>query len=145
MALVLFDTNIFIDMLNGVHQATLELASYDRPAISAITFLELQAGAIVRPHEQARLDSALKVFDVIQIDEAIIAAAIQIRGNSLRDLPKIALPDAIIGATASVNALPIVTRNPSDFRSTGTPVHVPYAFDSNTGVVSHIAPIFKLK
>ncbi|MES2299142.1 MAG: hypothetical protein V4582_19000 [Pseudomonadota bacterium] len=25
MALVLFDTNIFIDMLNGVHQAAIEL------------------------------------------------------------------------------------------------------------------------
>jgi hypothetical protein len=34
MALILFDTNVFIDMLNGVHQATIELGSYDSPAIS---------------------------------------------------------------------------------------------------------------
>ena len=27
MALILFDTNIFIDMLNGVHEATVELAA----------------------------------------------------------------------------------------------------------------------
>ncbi|MES2165032.1 MAG: hypothetical protein V4476_28080 [Pseudomonadota bacterium] len=41
MALILFDTNIFIDMLNGVHQASVELSSYDTPAISFITLRSL--------------------------------------------------------------------------------------------------------
>lgn len=37
MALIIFDTNIFIDMLHGVHEASVELGSYDSPAISVIT------------------------------------------------------------------------------------------------------------
>lgn len=37
MALILFDTNIFIDMLGGCKQATIELSSYDFPAISAMS------------------------------------------------------------------------------------------------------------
>lgn len=32
MALILVDTNIFIDMLNGVHEATVELGNYDHPS-----------------------------------------------------------------------------------------------------------------
>jgi hypothetical protein len=42
MALVLFDTNIFIDMLGGCKQATIELSQYDFPAVSAITYMGQQ-------------------------------------------------------------------------------------------------------
>jgi hypothetical protein len=35
MALILFDTDIFIDMLNGAHQASVELSICDLRAISA--------------------------------------------------------------------------------------------------------------
>jgi predicted nucleic acid-binding protein len=37
MALSLFDTNIFIDMLGGCAQASKELNAYEEPAISVIT------------------------------------------------------------------------------------------------------------
>lgn len=52
MALILFDTNIFIDMLGGCEQAAIELSNYDFPAISAITYMELRAGQKLRPHEK---------------------------------------------------------------------------------------------
>ena len=57
MALILFDTNIFIDMLNGVHEAATELGRYDFPAISTITYMELRVGQIARPHEVPILDA----------------------------------------------------------------------------------------
>lgn len=51
--------------------------------------------------------------------------AIEIRGTSLVTGPKIKLPDAIIGATAAIYRMPIVTRNPKDFQWEGIDVHVP--------------------
>jgi predicted nucleic acid-binding protein len=96
MALILFDTNIFIDMLNGVHQATVELGNYDEPAISAITYMELRSGQALRPQDKPILDAVLAEFTVLQLDPQIIEESISIRGNSLVKPPKIKLPDAIV-------------------------------------------------
>ncbi|MFK3740938.1 type II toxin-antitoxin system VapC family toxin [Massilia sp. TN1-12] len=136
MALILFDTNIFIDMLNGVKQATAELTHYDKPAISVITYMELRAGE--REHEKALLDAVLAEFEIIQIDQRVTDVAIEIRKRSLAVPPKVKLPDAIIGATAKVHHIPLVTRNPSDFVDRGIRVHVPYDFDSATGKVTNV-------
>lgn len=64
--------------------------------------------------------------------------AIEIRGNSLVTGPKVKLPDAIIGATARAYRIPVVTRNPKDFNWDGIEVHVPYDYDSATGLVTNI-------
>ncbi len=142
MALTLFDTNIFIDMLNGVHQASIELASYDMPAISFITYMELRCGALAHPHEKAILDAVLDEFQVLDMNKTIMEAAIKIRGSSLATKPAIKLPDAIIAATAWARSCPIVTRNAKDFLAAGIIVHVPYDYDSKTGLVTNVrAPV----
>lgn len=142
MALILFDTNIFIDMLHGCNQATIELSSYDFPAISAITYMELRAGQMLRLHEGRVLDALLAEFQVIQIDQVVMERAIEIRGTSLISGPKIRLPDAIIAGSAVAHHLPIVTRNPKDFKWDGIDVHVPYDYDSITGAVTNVRPLF---
>lgn len=142
MALILFDTNIFIDMLNGVHQATIELGSYDSVGISFITYMELRSGDYTRPHERGVLNAVLEGFEVIQMDEHIMETAILIRGTSLFVKPAVKLPDAIISATAALYSQAIVTRNSKDFAFSETPVHVPYDYDSKTGLVSNIRPPF---
>lgn len=142
MALILFDTNIFIDMLGGCKQATIELSSYDFPAISAITYMELRAGQYLRPHEKPILDVLLAEFQVIQIDQLVMERAVEIRGTSLVTGPKVKMPDAIIGATAAAYRLPIVTRNPKDFQWDEIDVHVPYDYDSTTGAVTNVRPTF---
>ena len=111
MALILFDTNIFIDMLGGCHEAAVELNSYDEPAISVITLMELCAGEMSRPDDKAKLDLFLEPFVVLPIDEQVTDMTIAIGGKSLVTPPKVTLPDAIIGATAEVWGIPIVTRN----------------------------------
>lgn len=45
--LVLFDTNILIDWSKGYPEALTELAHWDHPAISVITWIELYGGADV--------------------------------------------------------------------------------------------------
>jgi predicted nucleic acid-binding protein len=142
MGLTLFDTNIFIDMLNGVHQASIELASYDMPAISFVTYMELRCGEFSRPHEKAILTAVLDEFHVVEMNKTIMEAAIKILGSSLATKPAIKLPDAIIAATAWVRSCPVVTRNPKDFLTAGVIVHVPYDYDSKTGLVTNVrAPI----
>lgn len=138
MALILFDTNIFIDMLNGVHQATIELGSYREPAISIITYMELRAGEISRPQDKPILDAVLAEFEVIELSRRITDAAIIIRGSSFVAKPKIKLPDCIIGATARDCRIPLVTRNWKDFLHAGVTVHVPYEYDAATATVSNV-------
>lgn len=115
MALILFDTNIFIDMLNGVHEATVELGRYDEPAISVITYMELRSGEWLRPQDKSILDAVLAEFTVLQLERQVVEASIAVRGAGLVAPPKIKLPDAIIAATALSYAAPLVTRNGRDF------------------------------
>lgn len=138
MALILFDTNIFIDMLDGVHEATVELGNYDNPAISVITYMELLSGAVPRPQEKPVLEAVLADFTVLQVDPQIIEHAISIRGKSLLTPPKIKLPDAIIAATALSYQMPLITRNGKDFARVPIVVHTPYDYDSVMNVVSNV-------
>jgi predicted nucleic acid-binding protein len=135
---ILFDTNIFIDMLSGHTHAAKELISYPDPAISVITMMELRAGQVARPGDAGPLDALLDSFTILPIDVEVSEMAVVIRGKSLAAGPKVKLPDAIIGATAEVWCIPIVTRNPRDFAHVTVPVHVPYEIDPNTGVVTNV-------
>ena len=136
----MFDTNIFIDMLSGVREATVELGSYDDPAISVVTYIELRSGELLRPQDKPLLDAILSELQVLQLDAKVIDSSIFIRGNGLVRPPKIKLPDAIIAATALVYGLPLITRNRNDFSGVPITVHVPYHYDSVTGIVSNRAP-----
>ena len=132
MALVLFDSNILIDALKGYEEALQELSYWDEPAISAVTWMEIYAGATA--NDVPRLDELIVGvgFEIIQTDEAVMRAAAQIRGESLRKGPKIALPDAIIMATAQSLDLKIITRNKKDFK--GQNVRIPYELVTHTTV-----------
>lgn len=142
MALILFDTNIFIDMLNGIHEATVELGSYDNPAISVITYMELLSGAIPRPQDTPILEAVLAEFIVLQVDPQVIEHAIAIRGRSLITPPKIKLPDAIIAATSLSHQVPLITRNSKDFTGVPVVIHTPYDYDSRLNAVTNIRPPF---
>ncbi|MYN27085.1 PIN domain-containing protein [Duganella levis] len=122
----LLDTNIIIDLLNGVPQSADEVSYYSDVAVSAITLMELAVGCIkmgTMPQLLAFINTGVQV---IHTDHAISMQAAQIRAAGLAALPKrnIKLPDAIIGATANVSLRTLVTRNPRDFGASA--VRVPY-------------------
>lgn len=139
MALVLFDTNIVIDALNGIPEAGRELRYYPFPAISAVTWMELIAGASPPEQERTRAYLANCGFEVIQTCEAIMHEAAALRGASIFRPPKLPLPDAIIKATGNVTGRLIITRNKKDF--SGPNIRIPYELETETLIhVVNVAP-----
>jgi len=55
MVRAVFDTNILIDFLRGLPQPKAELALYERPAISLVSWIEVLAGTV--PENRRRLKS----------------------------------------------------------------------------------------
>lgn len=119
MVKALFDTNILIDYLNAVPEARDELLRYDQRAISIITWMEVLIGA--PPEHAAATRGFLNGFDVIALDGSIAESAV-----ALRQQHRIKLPDAIIWASAEVNAMLLVTRNTMDFPADDPGIRVPY-------------------
>lgn len=115
----LFDTNILIDFLNGIEAARSEIALYDDRAISAITWMAVQAGT--KPAEQPDIDLFLAGFTVLPIDAAVSKQAVVLRKSQ-----SVKLPDAIIWATAQVHHRLLVTRNSKDFAPAHPGVRIPY-------------------
>lgn len=110
----LLDTNAVIDFCNGKlpENAKNLLIDID-PAISVITQIELFASVKISDSEVKTLQQFVGfcvVYDNITSD--IINRTI-----AIRKMYRIALPDAIIAATAIVNKLTLVSRNLSDFKS----------------------------
>ncbi|MDQ1919075.1 PIN domain-containing protein [Massilia pseudoviolaceinigra] len=130
MALVLFDTNILVDALKGIPEAFRELDYFADPAISAVTWMELIAGAPLSEQPRARAFLVSLRFEVIHTNDAIMHEAASVRGASSRRPPKIALPDAIIKATGNVTQRLIITRNKKDF--VGANIRIPYELETQT-------------
>ena len=116
----LFDTNILIDHLNGVKQATREIKAHPGAAISIVTWIEVMTGAAT-PDEETILRTFLATFPCLPI-----TAAVAERAAENRRVRRIKLPDAIILATAETAHRQLVTRNIRDFPKNLHGVRVPY-------------------
>ena len=115
-----FDTNILIDHLNGITQATKEIQASTDPAISVITWIEVMCGAANKAQE-AILRAFLTNFECLPLTNAIAE-----RAAENRRVKRIKVPDAIILATAEVAGRTLVTRNVKDFPVGTSGVRVPY-------------------
>ena len=116
----LFDTNILIDHLNGIAQATQEIKASSDPAVSVITWIEVMTGA-ADPSQEAILRAFLANFECLPVTNAVAE-----RAAKNRRVRRIKLPDAIILATAEVAGRQLVTRNVWDFPAAMGGVRVPY-------------------
>ena len=119
MADPFFDTNILIDWLNDVPQASDELARYKASRISRVVWTEILAGESLETRDIVR--GLIAPFEVVEIDARIASAAADIRFRS-----KMKLMDAYILATAQVNGAILITRNTKDFPAELPGIRVPY-------------------
>jgi len=127
MRLVLFDTCILIDYLNGISPAADTLREYSAySAISVITWMEVMVGAFRLNHEQQQFTRRfLARFIQLPVNESVAELAVEIRARS-----RIKLPDAIIEATAQVGNRLLLTRNTKDFKNIPG-VIFPYTINDN--------------
>jgi predicted nucleic acid-binding protein len=116
----LLDTNILIDYLKGFAQAKREVELYQTVLISVITRIEVLVGARDQD-EDRKLKAFLSRFETIGVDRDTADLAAEIRRQM-----RIAVPDAVILATARAESALLVTRNTKDFPTHDPGVRVPY-------------------
>ena len=114
--MILCDTNIIVELYKG-NSATideLKRIGMGQIAISAVTRAELYYGAINKT-ELIQIQKQLNLFQNFPTDQDISSQFIQLMAQySLSH--KLAIPDALIAATALVHNLNLYTLNTKDFR-----------------------------
>ena len=114
--MTLVDTDVIVWYMRGNPRAAIALRKLDRFAISAVTYMELLQGVLNK--EEARvLRATFKnwVTPILPINEEISGKAVvyieqYCLSHSLR------LADALIGATATINGLSLLTGNQKHYR-----------------------------
>jgi len=89
-----------------------ELVASNQPVISAITEIELLCWKTATEKDVALLRNFINDVLVIELEQDIKMKTVE-----LRKAHTIKLPDAIIGATALVYNLVLITRNTTDFKN----------------------------
>ena len=108
----LLDTNIIIYYLNGDKKAIDFIdKNLKKSAISSITYLEI----LVFPYdekEDREVRDFLELFKIYDIEKKVLDIAIETYRKK-----KVKIADNIIGSTAKLYDLTLVTRNVDDFRN----------------------------
>ncbi len=114
--MILCDTNILIEISKGNSQIIHEVqqTGIQNIAISAVTAAEFMYGALNK-QEMAKIKKALRQIHIIQMNEKISAKMIELV-ESYALSHTLAVPDAIIAATAIIEDTPLYTLNLKDFR-----------------------------
>lgn len=107
---MLLDSNIIIYASQAEYDKLRELIAVQAPLVSAISYIEVLGYHQLTEAERVYFDAFFQAATILPISEAIIEQA-----TKLRQLRKMSLGDALIGATALVHDLKILTRNQKDF------------------------------
>lgn len=115
MSAILLDTDVLVDHLRGHRRINLVDPTWK---ISVVTRCELFAG---RNTDESSLRQTLNQLEELVVDRAIAEAA-----GGIRRTAQLAVPDALIAATALEHGLSLMTRNVRHFRRVpGLELHVP--------------------
>ena len=115
--LTIVDTDILIDVGRDVPEAAeclTRIEQHSVPAISVITQMELLVGCRNKA-EQRHVERFLERFHVLKLTEQVSDTAINLlRQHRLRH--GLAIPDALIAATAIALNQPFISKNQRDYR-----------------------------
>jgi len=119
--IIICDTDVLIDYFDTKkprhHDTKIiieEKITLNQVAVSAITKMELLTGATNKT-ELDRIDKLTKRFGLLLVNDKITMTAIELI-KTLRLSHGLAIPDALIAATAIVSELELFTYNQRDFR-----------------------------
>ncbi len=115
-SLVLCDSNILIDVYRGNEETIRQVNELgkDRFVISAVTAAEVLFGARNKTEHQ-KIKKDIANIQVLEINEDISSLFVKLVSDYTLS-HKLAIPDAIIAATAITYKLPLFTHNQRDFR-----------------------------
>ena len=108
---LLLDSNILIAASQGRVNVRAVVASYDEVLTSVVCEIEVLGFHFPSSEEEAAARRAVAATDVVPVTAEVAAFAI-----GYRKLRKVALPDAVILATARAQAADLLTENTADFR-----------------------------
>ena len=114
--IVLCDTNILVELSKRNHEIIHELKVIGSAniAVSAITAGEFIFGALNK-QELTKILKALNAIRIIHLDVAVSEFAVAlVKSYALSHT--LAVPDALIAATALIHKMPLYTLNRKDFR-----------------------------
>ncbi len=112
---VLLDSNIVIDHLNGIDNATDYLESLPVLRVSSATVFEVLVGCTGR--RAAQSETAQEFFNICDVIEFSGADAEHAAELFTAAPSKKKILDYFIAGTASTHAFAVATRNPKDFQS----------------------------
>lgn len=115
--LILIDTDILIDVGRNIEEAVDCLTNIEQQnysAISVITKMELLVGSRNKK-ELKEIEKFIERFQIINLNEAISDKAFGLL-KEYRLSHGLLIPDALIGATAIVSGVPLVSKNQRDFK-----------------------------
>jgi hypothetical protein len=108
---MLLDSNILIYLAQpGGERLQAQIIAAE-PAASLISRVESLGFHRITPAEEARLEKLFAWVEVLPVSDAVADAAV-----ILRKQRRMSLGDSLIGATALLYNLPLVTRNVDDFK-----------------------------
>jgi predicted nucleic acid-binding protein len=108
--MILADSNLIIYAASGNYPALVEWFAENKPAVSAISLVEVLGYHNLDEKEKKILTSLFTDLETIYPDEAIFQKAI-----ALRQRQAMSLGDALIAATALHRRMVLATRNTDDF------------------------------
>lgn len=116
---LLLDTTVLIDVLRGNKERIARLKSMPQYelATSAVNVAELYAGK--RASEEPAIVRLIAELEVWSVTGEIGESAGDLVFRAARKGKTIALPDALIAATALAHDCPVMSANRKDFASTG--------------------------
>ena len=108
---MLLDTNILIYLAQSGGEKLLTQITAVEPAASLVSRVEALGFHAITPAEEVRLNKLFAWVEVLPVGEAVADAAILLRRQR-----RMKLGDSLIGATALLYNLPLMTRNVDDFK-----------------------------
>ncbi|HAK78283.1 MAG TPA: hypothetical protein DCM71_15560 [Runella sp.] len=113
--MIICDTNIIIHAFNGDSRTieALQSIGYENIALSSVTVMELYQG-MANKQELAQMKKKIKYFDIVQIDSTSSKLAISLI-EKYRLSHGLAIPDALIAASAVSVQMELFTYNLKDF------------------------------
>ena len=112
---ILCDTNILIHFFNGTEQTvqSLHKIGLEDVVLSSITIMELYRG-MKNKTELAQIKKKIKYYDSFQINDVVSILAVELV-EKYHLSHGLAIPDALIAATAVTYNIPLFTYNVRDF------------------------------